>query len=185
MSSWLWWTLAGSIFVALVIMITAFIVMRIKINKIKNDYLPEHIKNEASKALNREEAGQLLWDVKEKADNPMGDQEMEFAINSIIRNTYKTFNHSGASKYETESITKLAKAKISKTKYDFFLVMEKKNILDVFEEAFKGLNKGGMIFFANMPKKSKRKRELIYHLKVNKKRYDHEKIGKGLVLVVK
>ncbi|MCK5946054.1 MAG: hypothetical protein KAG04_02155 [Mycoplasmataceae bacterium] len=185
MSKGLWWGLAASILVALIIMVVAFVVMRQKINKIKNDHTPQHIKELESKALDRKESGQLLWDAKEKSNNPLGDAELEFAINSIIRNSYKTFSSIGTSEYETTSLIKLAKVKASKTKYDFFLAMESKNIVDVFEEAFKNLNKGGMMFFVNMPKRSRKTKTLIYHLKVNQKKYDYEKFGKGIVLVVK
>ena len=181
----LWWGLLVTIFLALVIMVAAYFWSRHRAQKIKDEYWKKQTVDQNSAALIRDNAGQMLWDEKEKVENPLSDVALEFCINTMVRNGYKTFKTVSTSQYETLSLTKLANAKEVKKDFTFLLSMETKDPIKVFEDEFKNINTGGMIIFTKMPKRSKRTKDMIYHFKINNITWDHEKYGEGLIMVVK
>lgn len=183
MSSTLYWILAGSVGVALIVMVVAFVITRVKINNIKNQYAikPEDTENVAIK---RENHGILLWEDKKKAKNPMNDLALEFAINTSIRNRYKTFEVKGYSNYENKTLTQIAKMKSSKAKKDILILDFDKEYIDKIDKDLKQINKGGMILIINSSKNKELKR-LMNYLKLTGIRHEWTKDAGGIVLVAK
>ncbi len=182
MSQGLYIGLGVSIGVALVVMIVAYFVTRAKINKIKEEYSVNNI----AKGQIREDAGELLWDERDKAKNPLDDYQMDFLINTFVKNGYKTYRIIQELKeYENISMQKLAKAKAVKTNADMVINFE---IYDSVENVDKDLTKatdGGMLIYLNAPKKNKDTKNLLSYLKLTGIRHEHQKIGEGVVIIVK
>lgn len=188
MSSTVWWILLASVFVALGVMLITFIVMRIKINKVKTQYQKDiataHAK--VSKAVKRENHGELLWELKAKSKDPLDDKEMEFLINTSLRNEYKTFYVvNSISDYETKSLIKLAHMKPLQVKPDLTIMFNKDTLQVDFDKAYNLLQTKQMIAIVDAPRKNKEIKKLINYLKIIGAKYEWNNIGKGIVLVVK
>ena len=188
MSNGLWWGLAASMFVAIGIMIAAFIIMRVKINKIKKDYAQSvsDAQKEVSKAVLRENHGELLWELKAKSKMPLEDIQLEFLINTALRNEYKTFTVlNSQSDYEKISLETIAKAKSKETPSDLSIIFNGDDLQEQFDKTFKLLKEKQMVAIVNAPRKHKQVKNLISYLKMIKGKYDWLNIGQGIVLVVK
>ncbi len=189
MSNTVWIILASSIPVALIIMVISYIMTNKKVDKIRKQHSDDKdsaLTNKQNKALLREGHGVLLWDLKEKTTNPLADAQLEFAINTIIRNEYKkTMVLGNTSEYEIESIRKIAKQTIVKKDADFVLLFASNTLNDVFDEVYKTLNVGGMIVVANAYSRDKEVKRLLSYLKLSGLTYEHQKIDRGVILVVK
>lgn len=188
MSSGLWWGLAISMFVAIAIMIAAFIIMRVKINKIKKDYSQSvsDAQKEVSKAVFRENHGELLWELKAKSTGALEDIQMEFVINTALRNEYKTFTViNSQSDYEKISLEKIGKLKEKATPSDLTIIFNNDNLQEQFDKTFKLLKEKQMVAIVNAPRKHKQIKNLINYLKMIKGKYDWVNVGQGIVLVVK
>ncbi len=113
MSNTTWWILAGSIVLGLIVMILAWVWMRWRIKNIKKEYSSDDIKIDDKKIKNIEDRGDahgiLLWDLKKTIKNPLDDFQLEFIINTIVRNEYKTTLVSNGDEYITKTLKKLAK----------------------------------------------------------------------------
>jgi len=181
MSQGLYIGLGVSIGVALVVMIVAYFVTRAKINKIKEEYSVNNI----AKGQIREDAGELLWDERDKAKNPLDDYQMDFLINTFVKNGYKTYWIIQEPKeYENISMQKLAKAKAVKNNADMLINFEIINSVNVDLDLMK-VAKGGMLIYLNAPKKNKDTKNLLSYLKLTGIRHEHQKIGEGVVIIVK
>lgn len=188
MNKTVWWILLASIFVALLVMLIAFIIMRINIKKVKTQYQKDiaSAHAEVSRAVARENHGELLWELKAKSKMPLGDKEMEFLINTSLRNEYKTFSvMNSASDYEEKSFVRLAKLKASKIKTDFVVIFNKDTLQEDFDMSYKLLKEKQMIAIVDAPRKNKEIKKLIDYLKITGAKYEWNNIGKGIVLVVK
>lgn len=190
MPTWLWWTLAGTVFLAVIITFVTFFITRAKINKVRDTYLakmndPEEIAKEFE-AYQRENHGMLLWEEKNKAKNPLEDEQLEFAINTIIRNKYESVFIKGAeSDYEAKSLKKLAKAKIVEEPGHLNILFNSEKMNNEFDKIYKSIKPNSMIMIANSPKKDKEVKRLMRYLKTSKMRHEWQPVGKGIILVVK
>ena len=189
MSNWVYWALVASIFVAIVIMFAAWLWMRIKGKKLKAQYAVDESEfNDVSKIKSvearGEDHGMLLWDLKKETKNPLDDFQMEFIINTLIRNEFtKTLVVNGDSYIET-SLKKLAKQKIIKTKPQSIIMHDTKTLNDDFDKYFKLLADGGLIFVVNANSKETKKL-MSFTRMTGIRREKHKKIGKGIVLIAK
>lgn len=185
MSSTVFWILVASVIIALVVMIVSFVVMRIKIENVKNQFLSKQMDNSNNPALAREDNGMLLWDLKEKTKNPLEDSSMTFAINTIIRNGYSTVSLFGFDEnYELESLKNIVGVKIVKDNFDFSLVKYNENLVDEIDSIFKKANNSAMIMIVDYAKK-KRVKDLLSHLKYTGIRHEKQKIDSGIILIAK
>lgn len=183
-----WIVLAVSIAVALVIMVAAFVIMRKKIKKVQAEYTKNEadIKQEINKALERMNHGELLWELKSKSLNPLEDTQLEYLINTVLRNNYKTFNVvNSESNYETQSLTKIAKAKASKVNPDFTMIFSGKDLNNLFDKAYKTLKPKQMIAITNAIRREKEIKEMMKYLRLIGAKYEWVNYGKGILLVVK
>ena len=187
MSKTAYWAWTASVLIAVVIMFATFLIMRIKIKKIKQKYGADNpidgvVKN---KAVEREDHGQLLWDLKDKTKNPTLDLTMEFIINTSIRNGYKSFDVLGfEEKYEEESFKRIAKMRKLKTKQDIKIVKFTKEFIDEIDKELKTLNDKGLMVITQAPK-NKDVRNLMHYLKLTRVRHEWMKVNNGIVLVAK
>lgn len=190
MPMWLWWTLAGSVFLAVIVAFATFFITRAKIHKVRDQYLkisesPEEIEKQL-KAYERENHGMLLWEEKNKAKEPLDDEQMEFAINTIIRNDYKSaFILNSKSEYEKISLEKLANAKIISEPGNFNLLFNSEKINNDFDQVYKTIRPKDMIMIANAKPKDKEVKRLLRYLKTSKMRHEYQSVGLGIILVVK
>lgn len=185
MSKLVFWILVASIIVALVIMIVTFIIMRLKITKIKNKYSLTAHETIDNPALNREDNGVLLWEEKEKTKNPLPDMSMEFAVNTIIRNKYHDVMLKGfEEKYEEETIKKVSKSKIVKDKYNFALINFNDSLIDEIDDILKKAQEKSIIMIVNTPKQ-KAVKSLLSYFKYTGIRNEFQKIDKGIILIAK
>jgi len=174
--------LGVSVGAALIIMIVAFIVTRVKINKIKEKFSINNI----GKGEIRENAGELLWDERDKTKDPLDDFQMDFLINTYVKNDYKSYLFIQDSKeYENISMKKLANAKLSTTKADMVINFNIENSVDKVDGELKKVNEGGMLIYLNAPKKNTDTKKLISYLRLTGVRHEHQKIGEGIVIIVK
>jgi len=184
MSSGLSIGLGVSIGVALVIMIVAFIVTRVKINKIKEQYSINNI----GKGQIRENVGELLWDERDKAKDPLDDFQMDFLVNTYVKNDYMSYLFIQEEKkyeYEHKSMKELAKASLSTDKADMVINFEIDDSVNVVDKDLKKVNDGGMLIYLNARKKNKETKKLISYLRLTGIRHEHQKIGEGIVIIVK
>lgn len=177
-----------SIAIALIIMVAAFIIMRRKIKKVQAQYAKNEndIKQEINKALERMNHGELLWELKSKSLNPLEDTQMEYLINTVLRNDYKTFNVvNSESNYEEETLIQIAKAKLDKSNPDFTMILANKDLDANFDVAYKALKEKQMIAIANAVRREKEVKELMKYLRMIGAKYEWVNYGKGILLVVK
>ena len=181
-----WIILFVSIFVGLIIMIATFIIMRLKINKVKYEVIIRDSKlGNYNKAISRKSTGELLWNLKDKCKNPLQDEQLDFLINIAMRNEYKTFNIINASSnYEEISLTKLANLKKAILKPDLVILFNE-NLNSEFDKVYKMLKLKQMIAIVNAIKKDQKIKKLLSYLKLIKARHENVKIGNGIILVVK
>lgn len=184
MSSTLWWILVGSIPLALLIMAIAFITLRIRINKVKKQYSLQStdVQNEA---ITREDHGQLLWDLKEKTVNPLGDLQMEYAINTVLRNKFERLYIRGFNEgYEEQTLVKKTKIKKSEATYDFALLNFSNTIVNEIDDIMKRAEPKSIIMIANAGK-SKKVKDLLSYLKLTGIRNEYHKVEQGIILIAK
>ena len=184
-----YWILFGSIFLGLAIMIAAWLIMRHKIKKIKNKYETDESKfNDVSKIKHIEDRGEehgvLLWTEKKKEKNPLDDYQMEFLINTVIRNRYKKFSVSDSNTYISKSLVKLAKATSEKKNPDIIIQHNWVNLNDEFDVLFKTLKVGGLVVVTNAYGREAKKL-MSYARMTGIRREQHKKIGKGIILLAK
>ncbi|NQZ65952.1 MAG: hypothetical protein HRT99_01890 [Mycoplasmatales bacterium] len=185
MSSVTWWILAGTIPVALIIMLIAWLTMKMKIESVKRDYALARPDDISNPALNRDDHGHLLWDLKEKTKNPLADLSMEFVINTILRNKYKTFYIEGFNEgYEEKTIVAKTKAKKTAIGIDLALISFNNDFIDRVDILLKNINDSGMIVLVNAPK-DKNGKKLLSYLKLTGVRNEFHKINKGIILIAK
>lgn len=185
MSNFVWWMLAGSIPIALIIMVIAWLIMRKKIQCVKTSFAIAKPEDLTNPALNREDHGLLLWDLREKTKNPLSDLSMEFVINTILRNRYKTFYIEGfEEKYEEKTIISKTSIKKVGDKFDFALISFDKNFIDRVDELLKKMNNNSMIIIVNSPK-NKEGKNLLSYLKMTGIRNEFHKVDKGIILIAK
>ena len=186
MNKILWWTLAGTVLISLIIMIISFIITKIKIQKIKDKYKVFNSGGLENKALKRgEDHGILLWDLRDKSKNPLKDLSMEFAINTVLRNHYKTFSIINFKEnYEKETLIQKTKCVENNDKFDFVLINFYNKLIDEIDLIFKKLNKKGIIMIVNAPKKGESK-EMMKYLKLVGIRTEHHKVNLGVILIAK
>lgn len=187
-SSVVWWILLASVIVGLIIMVVAFVVTRKRIKKVQKQYEKNEadIKQEINKALERLNHGELLWELKSKSTNPLEDTQLEFLINTVLRNNYKTFDVvNSESDYEEKSLTQIAKMKKVKSKADFTMIFTSKDINDHFDKAYKTLEEKQMIAITNAIRREKEIKDLMKYLKMIGAKYEWVNYGKGILLVVK
>lgn len=180
--------LGVSIAVALIVMVVAFVVMRKKIKKVQAQYAKNEadIKEEINQALERMNHGELLWELKSKSLNPLEDTQMEYLINTVLRNNYKTFSVvNSESDYEEQTFEQIAKAKKVKDKADFTLMFSNKDLNDNFDKAYKTMEAKQMIAVANAVRREKEIKEMIKYLRMIGAKYEWVNYGKGILLVVK
>ena len=187
MSSTVWWILAGSIPVALIIMLVAWLVMRSKIKSIKEEN--SEIKNVTggleNPALNRKDHGKLLWDLRDKTNNPLSDTTMEYAINTILRNKFQRLLIVGfIEKYEEASLIKLTNIKKSSATFDFALVNMKDELVEKIDDIMKRAEPKSIIMIVNAPK-DKHVKKLLTYLKYTGVRNEYNKIDEGVILIAK
>ncbi len=186
-----WWILAGSVGVALIIMVVAFVVMRKRINKIKNEYLKtmsEHEKQNIAIAFDRDNYGKILHEHKPTDKEFADDVDMEYAFNTIVRNAYKSISiWNFDSEYEKKSFEQITKNKVvdHDHKYDFALANTNGRIYEKIKDIYANLNPKGMIFVVNAPKKSKEIKTLRYDLKMLGYRHEWQDLSKGIILIAK
>lgn len=182
-----WWILAASVFVGLIILVISTLITLKKVRKVKREYQEQvnDANREISKAFERENHGQLLWHLKEKAIKPLEDVQLEFLVNTALRNNYKTHNVIGSeSDYESKTLEGLAKTKESK-KANFTIIFTSDDLNSQFDEVYNSLKPNEMIAIVNAPRKNKEVKRLISYIKTIKARYSWTNLGKGIVLVVK
>ena len=187
-SSTVWWILLATVIIAIIGMAVAFIVMRVKVNKVKKEYSKNAnvALEEVNKALVREKHGELLWEMKSSVENPLQDAQMEFLINTFARNEYQTVKAIGmSSDYETESLIQLVDAKISAEKADLTIIENDEDLKDNFDYEYKLLTENKIIAIVNAPRKNKAIKDSINYFKTVGIKYEWVAAGKGIVLVVK
>lgn len=185
MSSTVWWILAGSIPVALVIMLVAFLIMKSRINKVKKENNVVVNDDPSNPALNREGHGQLMWELKEKAKNPLADLSLEFAINTILRNKFQRLVIAGFEEtYEEQTL--ITKTQISKSSatFDFALINFSEKTIDQIDDLMKRAEPKSIIMIVNTGK-SKQVKELLSYLKYTGVRNEQQKIDEGIILIAK
>lgn len=184
MSSTLWWILVGSIPLALLIMVIAFITLRLRINKVKKEY-SLHSKDVDNEAIKREDHGHLLWELKEKTANPLGDLQMEFAINTALRNKYERLYIKGFNEgYEEETLVKKTKLKKTEATFDFALLNFSNTIVNEIDDIMKRAEPKSIIMIANAGK-SKGVKDLLSYLKLTGIRNEYQKVEQGIILIAK
>lgn len=172
-------------------MIAALVIMRLKISKLKmtaNSEMTSSEKENITTAFERENQGLILHDEKPKNVAIAGDIDLEYAFNTIARNSYKTVSlWNFESDYEKKSFEKIIKTKVVKSteKYDFALVNTNGKVYESIKEIYANLNEKGMIFVVNAPKKSKEIKTLRYDLKALGYRNEWQELSKGIVLIAK
>ena len=183
------WVLIVSIFVALVIMLVAWIWMRRKTKKIKNQYAkdesqyhdPEKIKTIEERG---DDHGVLLWDLKKETKRPLDDFQLEFIINSLFRNSFKRTYVVNEDNYVLTSLKKIAKQKVDKKTPQSIIINNSESLNDEFDKYFKLLAEGGLMFITNASGKEVKK--LLSYTKLSGiRREQYKKIGKGIVLIAK
>ncbi len=128
--------LIGSVFLVLFIGFTVFFILYYKARKLRKKIIEKNVndfKNDKKlKAIfERDNAGEMIWDLKEHFKNPIDDFTLDFFITTIMRNAYsKVWIENKNSGYEAITIA-------LKTKTSVFLL--KKSILDIkkFEKLLK------------------------------------------------
>lgn len=192
MSKGLWWGLAASVAVAIIICIVAAFVTWRKVRKVKRQYQQDMMTIERELALSnkaleeRKNHGELLWELKSKSKNPLGDEEIEFLLNTAIRNLYKTLKVLGsASNYEVETFEKIASMKNTDKVADLTMIFNGEDMNDNFDKEYKTLAEKKMIVIVNAPRTEKRIKDLIKYLRTIGAKYEWVNYGKGIVLVVK
>ncbi|WKX02312.1 BC85_0335 family putative methyltransferase [Candidatus Mycoplasma mahonii] len=182
------WILIASIFVALIIMFCAWLWMKWKLKKIKSKYIGNNYDNVIDESIknieDRKDHGMMLWDLKEKTKKPLCDDQLEYIINTILRNSYKTTNVLNNDKYIKTSLMKLAKQKVDKNNPDTIIIDTSVYINEIFDENYKKLKQGGLIFIVNAHGKEIKK--LLGYTKLTGIRRDYDKkIGKGIITIAK
>ena len=188
MSSTLYYVLAGSVGLAIIIMIVAFVVMKNKINKVKKEAMLVE-QDTDNPVLERAEYGELLWMEKKKVQFPLGDTSLEFIINTALRNKYKTFSTDDFEdktnqRYIDKSLTELAKLKKSKTGFDLMVLKFNEFTIEKIDEMHKKLNDKGMIFCVDATNK-KDVKKITSYLKLTGIRNEFQKVDNGIILIAK
>lgn len=188
-SKGLWIGLAVSIGIGILIFLFAVGITWHKVRKVRKEVRnsEKDINNKYNMALERQNSGELLWELKNKYKNPLEDVQLEFLINTFLRNKYKEIALVGfEADYEKKSFIKLAKAKIiSNNKSDLYILNTNDKINDDFDKAYKIIENNKMIAVTNATRKNKNIKRLITYMKTTKMKYDYLPIGKGIILVVK
>lgn len=186
-SKTVWIILAVSIAVALIVMIVAFVIMRKKIKVVQKQYAKNEadIKATVNKALERMGHGELLWDLRDKSKNALEDTQLEFLLNTFVRNEYKTFNVLNSdSDYEKQSFEKIVKAKEAKVA-DLTIIFTNKDLNNNFDKAYKGLKEKQMIAITNAVRREKEIKDMLKYLRLIGAKFEWVNYGKGILLVVK
>lgn len=184
MSKIVWYILAASVFVAIIIMFVSFFVMKAKIKKVKEsaNLIETDVDNPA---LLRDNYGELLWDEKKKVQFPTGDKSLELIINSAYRNKYKTFNtYALSGKYVEKSLIELAKIKKDTKAFDLAVVKFDAETIEKVDSYMKKLNDKGMIFIVSAGDK-KLVKQLTSYLKLTGIRHEFQKVDSGIILIAK
>ena len=185
MSSTLHWILIGSIPIALIIMLAAWIIMKKKISDTKQEAMLARPDDITNPALKREDHGQLLWDEKKKVKRALADNSMELCLNTSIRNNYKTYlTKNFIGEYESKSLEQIAKMKKVEVNYDFLVVNFHKEYIEEVDEDFKKLTAKGIIVLVNTDSGKDIKR-LVKYLKLIGIRHDVMKVNAGVLLIAK
>ncbi|AAT27922.1 BC85_0335 family putative methyltransferase [[Mycoplasma] mobile] len=139
--------LISSIIVVLILAISSFTFIQIRIRKLRRKILEINLKDNKigmNLILKREDIGELYEDWKTKSPNALNDLYVEFTINTILRNDFKNGLYLGKTNgYEPLSFSNKTKASfkilekdLNKQKYQELLEL-KKNItykLEVIEK---------------------------------------------------
>lgn len=174
--------LVVSMVIGLVLMVSAFVFTKLKIQKIKK----KHKNLVDNTAMWRKNYGLLLWELKNNSKEPLDDIEMEFIINTALRNKYKTFQVKGfPSLYESKTLIQIAKMTQSNDSPDLTLVSVKANFIEVFNSIFSHLCSNQMIVFTHTLSKKSEVKKFIKKLQLNTIPYERVSYGQGLILVVK
>ena len=185
LSNWAWWILAASVFVALFIMLLAWIIVKYKLKKLQQKYQ----KPTLAEDLLRENSGFLLWELKAQAKNPLQDLQLEYLINTVNRNRFQTtLVYNSDSDYEAKTFKQIAKQKIvlpTAKNYDFAIIFVNQELNKNFDLVFKNLNPKGIVAIVNAIKKDREVKRLLSYLKLSGIRHERQKIGQGIILVAK
>ena len=188
MSSTLYYVLAGSVGLAIIIMIVAFVVMKNKINKVKKEAMLVESDTD-NPVLERKEYGELLWIEKKKVQFPLGDTSLEFIINTALRNKYETFTmvdfeDNANQRYIEKSLAELGKLKKAKTGFDIAILKFNESTIEKIDEWYKKLNDKGMIFCVEASDK-KDVKKITSYLKLTGIRNEFHKVDNGIILIAK
>lgn len=224
----LFWCLVASIFIVSILGFSIYFFLLFKSKKINkkitNNEMKDTIKeindknSNLNKALNRADAGKLLWDLKNemlrKKISIIDDISLEFIINTIIRNNYKSILFSESlNAYEAITIATKTSAKVyidshsknalevikrykqtknikyyKNEKVDFVIMNDKKNkYKDYFTKLDKINNKNSLFLIYDIKNLliKKEVKELIHYIKLLDYRFEKHKIGKQFMLITK
>lgn len=157
-----------------------------KINQLKNKSLARNFTNSYQNSWNNENFGTLLVDLKTQATNPLDDNELIYAINTIFRNNYQVsciLNFD--SDYEKKNLTVLGKQTLNCNQFDFLLIKNSVQLINNLQNYWQKLNHKGLIFITNIDKKHATFKEIMNFCLENNLRNTYEKIGKGIILIAK
>ncbi|CAM9093686.1 BC85_0335 family putative methyltransferase [Mycoplasma marinum] len=130
--------LIASVFIVLAIGFTVFLVLFLKARKLKKIILKDAIKldalDEKNKAVfERKDIGEMIWELKDKINNPLDDISMEYFITTIIRNGFKTvWIENETEGYEIITLALKTKTKISTLKSSIIDLNKFKELLAEF-----------------------------------------------------
>lgn len=187
-----WWGLAATIPVALIIGAIVYILQFKKAKRLKKEYLDSLITQSENdsrlKAFDRENSGKILHELKPKDKSFAQDVDLEYAFNTIARNSYKTVSlWNFETDYEEKSFAEIGKVKVSdhESKYDFAFVLSNGKTYEQIKTIYANLNEKGMIFIIDAPRRSKEVKTLKYDLKLLGIRHEWQDISNGIVLIAK
>lgn len=177
--------LGVSVGVALLVMLGAWIWMKVKTNKIKSQYAQDNLKK-TTKQNPRENYGKLLWELKNKSTHPLDDYQMELILNTAWLNKYKTFKVINfTSNYESQSLKELVNLQPTNINPDYIIINGQKEFNKLFDTHYQKLKTKQMIVIANADRKEKGVKKFINYLKVIQAKYEWQNYGVGIILVVK
>ncbi|WP_128008392.1 hypothetical protein [Mycoplasma sp. ATU-Cv-508] len=125
-----------------------FTILRIKF--LRRKYASQENLLTYQRAFEDPSHGQIISQLKKDASDPLQDEQLVFAVATIMRNSYRTSCVAGfEGTYEQTSLEKIARQKIVADNFAFLLLKSNSEVVAKLEQMLPKLSAEGMIFIAH------------------------------------
>lgn len=157
-----------------------------KMNQIRKKAIKQNFTDSYQNVWKNNQVGELLWELKKQTNNPLEDEQLIYAINTIYRNGYETscvlkFD----SDYEIQNLRQIGQQNINCNFFEFLLINLNEKIIDDLTINLSSLNQKGIIIIANAVRKGKIYDKISSFCNEYKLRFNYEWVGKGIIIIAK